>query len=311
LAHGPLENIGLLGFTVGLFIFSSMVYMPYVTTLIAPQQAPFFEEAPLKALEIKILDSKTIESGRAVDVFSDKPVPKSNLDSIRETFKIDILCQDASTRAKRLFMADMDATMVEEETLDELAAHVGLKDKIAAITVRAMNGELDFRAALNERVGLLKGLPVSALADTASKMTFTSGGQTLLKTLKAHDIHCVLVSGGFTYFTSHVANALGFDENYGNTLDISDKKLLGTVAEPILDKNFKRICLENTAQCLGITLAETVAIGDGANDLPMLETASLGVGFRSKKLLRDTLPNHIIYGGLDTLIYGLGLSRAA
>jgi phosphoserine phosphatase len=286
--------------------------MPYVTTLIAPQQAPFFDEGPLKALKLANIETDTrviLEQGRAIDVFSRSPVPKSVLDSIREAFKIDAICQNADTRKKRLFMADMDATMVEEETLDELAAHAGLKDKIAEITKRAMNGELDFKEAVKERVGLLKGLPLEALSDTAANITYTKGGHALLKTLRANGVHCVLVSGGFTYFTSKVSENLGFNENHGNVLDVAGDALAGTVAEPILDKNFKKQCLEATARTHKITLEQTIAIGDGANDLPMLQTAGLGIGFQSKKLLREALPNHLLFNCLDALIDVLGLER--
>lgn len=283
--------------------------MPYVITLIAPQQAPFFEDGPLKTLGLDG-DLEVLEQGRAVDLVAGQPASKAVMDEIRETFKIDILCQDLSTRAKRLFIADMDATMVMEETLDELAACAGIKDRIAAITARAMNGELDFESALKERVALLRGLPVTALAETAAKMHYTKGGKNLIAALKENGVHCVLVSGGFTYFTSKVAETLGFDVNHGNTLNITaDQKLDGTVGEPILGKSFKKACLEENAAKLGVPLSASVAVGDGANDLPMLQTAGLGVGFRSKRLLRDSLPNHILYGGLDTLIYALGLHR--
>lgn len=281
--------------------------MPYVTTLIAPQQAPFFEDAPIKMLGATVLEVKTLEQGKAVDALTEIPIGKDKLDDIRQNFGIDAICQDLSTRSKKLFMADMDATMVEEETLDELAGHVGLKDKIAAITTRAMNGELDFKEALRERVGLLKGLSEDALEKTLAHMHYTAGGHVLLKTLKAHDFHCVLVSGGFTFFTKRVAETLGFDENHGNTLLTENCKLTGTVGEPILDKNFKKSCLEKTTATLNLSLADTVAIGDGANDLPMLKAAGLGIGFRSKKLLRESLPNHLLYNGLDALIYVLGL----
>jgi phosphoserine phosphatase len=282
----------------------------YVTTLIAPQQAPFFDNAPLRALQdagVRVNERVVQDPARAIDLITDAPVAGEALDTLRDAFGIDVICQDLEKRKKRLFMADMDATMVTEETLDELAAYAGIKDQIAAITARAMNGELDFAAALRERVGLLAGLPENTLAETAGKMHFTQGGDRLLRTLKNHGVYCVLVSGGFTYFTGHVARTLGFDENHGNTLNIENGALTGTVGDPILDKNFKKKCLEDTAKRLNLSLDETVAIGDGANDLPMLQTAGLGVGWRSKKILRDTLPNHIFFGGLDSLIYALGL----
>lgn len=288
-----------------------MLNMPYVITLIAPQQAPFFDEAPIRALVasgLALQDRRVVKEARAVDVFAEGPASAALMNDIRDRFGIDILCQDAATRAKRLFMADMDATMVAEETLDELADYAGLKDKIAAITTRAMNGELDFATALRERVALLAGLPLSALAETAARVTYNPGAKMLLDTLKANGIHCVLVSGGFTYFTGRVADFLGFDAHHGNTLNVSGDALSGTVGEPILDKNFKKKCLEDTAARLGITLAQTIAIGDGANDLPMLQASGFGVGWRSKKILRDALPNHIFFGGLETLAYGIGLS---
>jgi phosphoserine phosphatase len=290
-----------------------MLTMPYVTTLISPCQVPFFDDAPLKLIKnsrITVDARREQAKDRAIDVYTSNPIPKIVMDNVRETFKIDIICQNADTRHKTLFMADMDATMVVEETLDELAAHAGIKDQIMAITARAMNGELDFKQALQERVKLLKGLPAQALLDTASTMTYTPGGALLLKTLKANNVYCVLVSGGFTYFTQKVADALGFNANHGNTLNISNNALDGTVAMPILDKDFKKLCLQDTAKKLKTTENFSVAIGDGANDLPMLEAAGLGVGFQAKPLLRDALPNHILYNGLDALIYALGLKTA-
>jgi phosphoserine phosphatase len=287
--------------------------MIFVTTLAAPQSTPFFDDAPIKLLKaagIAVETRTVLSEGRAVDLFTSRPVPARVLHEVRDHLGIDAISQDLATRRKSLFLADMDATMVAEETLDELAGYAGLKDRIAAITTRAMNGELDFQAALRERVALLKGLPASALAETAGKVTFNPGAELLISTLKAHGVHCVLVSGGFTYFTQRVAAALGFDEHHGNQLGISGEGLSGLVVEPILDKSFKRQCLEATAARLGIPMAETVAIGDGANDLPMLQAAGLGVGWRSKKVLRDALPNHILFGGLDTLLYSLGLTPA-
>ncbi len=280
--------------------------MPYVITLIAPSQAPILEAAAHVQKNLNCRERKP--TGTALDLESDTPAAKQLMDDVRAKFAVDILCQDAAHRHKRLFIADMDATMVEEETLDELAGYVGLKDQIAAITRRAMEGELDFHAALRERVGLLKGLSATALEQTAAKMTFTKGGKQLLSALKRNNVTCILVSGGFTFFTSRVAAFLGFDENHGNILNIEDGLLTGTVGEPILDKTFKQNCLEQSAARLGIPLSATVAIGDGANDLPMLQTAGLGVGFQSKPLLRDALSNHLLFNGLDALIPVLGLT---
>jgi phosphoserine phosphatase len=292
--------------------------MTVVTTLVAPQPTPLLDEAPIRLLQaegIAVEAHTVLAKDRAIDVITAQPVPARILSDVRARFGIDAICQALATRHKRLFLADMDATMVAEETLDELAGYAGLKDKIAAITARAMNGELNFQAALRERVALLEGLPLAALAETAAKVTFNPGAQVLIKTLKAHGVHCVLVSGGFTYFTGRVAAALGFDEHHGNRLDVvgdgPDGRLSGLVVEPILDKAFKRDCLEATATRLGIAMAETVAIGDGANDMPMLAAAGLGVGWRPKPVLRDALANHIMLGGLETLLYALGLSPDA
>jgi len=283
--------------------------MSYVITLIAPHQSPSFDDAAIEILRgagIDIKERVPLCDGIATDLFCAQAAPKALMEKVREECKIDILCQQVELRNRRLFFADMDATIVAEETLDELAGHVGLKDKIAAITQRAMNGELDFKEALRMRVGLLEGLPESALADTAAKVTYNAGAKDLLAALKNHGLYCVLVSGGFTYFTQKIADAAGFDENHGNRLDIANATLTGKVLEPILDKNFKQKCLMETAEKLGIPLTETIAIGDGANDLPMLQTAGLGIGWRSKPVLREALDNHLLYCNLDVIPFALG-----
>jgi len=288
--------------------------MSYVITIAAPLASPNFEAAPVKCLQaagIAIERTEILAADRAIDLYAHHGAPRALMDDIRANFKIDIVCQHKDTRAKKLFFADMDATMVNEETLDELAGYAGLKDKISAITARSMAGELDFTQAINERVGLLAGLSENALMHTHAKTTFCPGARTLLKTLKNHGIYCVLVSGGFTYFTAKVAEELGFDEHHGNTLMLENGALTGKVSLPILDKNFKQKCLMETAERMGIALSETVAIGDGANDLPMLQTAGLGMGWRSKQILRDSLDNHILFGGLETLLFAMGIKQHA
>lgn len=286
--------------------------MSYVITLVAPAASPFFESEPIQFMQeagLKIERIDITARDRAVDIGAASPAPRALMDAVREKYRIDVFCQHRDMRAKKLFMADMDATMVNEETLDELAAHAGIKDQIAAITARAMAGELDFHAALHERVGLLTGLPEKALFQTHEKTTFSPGAQSLMATLKTRGLYCVLVSGGFTFFTARVAQDLGFDEHHGNTLLLENGELTGNVALPVLDKLFKQKCLMETAERMGIPLTQTVAIGDGANDLPMLQTAGLGVGWRSKPVLRDALDNHILFGGLDTLSYALGIHK--
>lgn len=196
-----------------------------------------------------------------------------------------------------LFIADMDSTIVQEETLDELAAHAGIKDKVAEITRRAMNGELDFHAAIRERVGLLKGLPETALHETLAKTTLTKGAKELVGTLKSQGATCVLVSGGFTFFTGAIAEICGFHHHHGNTLIIENSHLTGEVGEPILDKNSKLEFLNHYVEKLGTQMQNTITIGDGANDLPMLLAAQngggLGIGFCAKPVVAEQLQTNI------------------
>ncbi len=216
--------------------------------------------------------------------------------------RIDVLCIRDDMNI-RLFLADMDSTIVTSETLDDLAEHAGIKDQIAAITARAMNGELDFHAALKERVGLLKGLPVTALQQTLDETVLCDGAKELVQGLKARSVKCVLVSGGFTFFTGAIAQQCGFDHNHGNTLHDDGTALSGTVGEPILDKDAKLAFLKSYAQELGIDLAQTMAIGDGANDLPMLAAAGIGIGYRPKPVLEENLLNVLKYADLDKILF--------
>lgn len=215
----------------------------------------------------------------------------------------DVLFTHGDASQIKLFLADMDSTIVTSETLDELAAKAGIKDKIAAITARAMNGELDFHAALKERVGLLKGLPVAALQETLDETILCAGAKDLVGHLRDAQIKCVLVSGGFTFFTSAIAAQCGFHHHHGNVLNHDGQFLDGTVAIPILDKNSKLDYLKSYAADLNIDLSETIAIGDGANDLPMLCAAGLGIGYRPKPVVADTIPNVLFYADLDKLAY--------
>ncbi len=209
----------------------------------------------------------------------------------------------------KLFVADMESTIIENECLDELAEYVGLKDKIAAITRRAMNGELDFEAALAERVGLLAGLPEAALQDVYDKkVTLMPGAQALLAALKKQGVHTMLVSGGFTFYTERIKARFGFDEAHGNRLEIKDGKLTGRVIAPILGKEAKLQALLETCKKLGISTQEALAIGDGANDLPMLLSAGLGVAYRAKPVVRAQAAAQINHCDLSALIWLLGSS---
>lgn len=250
-----------------------------------------------------------LSPNRAADIPVADLLTLDQMDLLRELLagdKIDVTCTAASDRRKKLLMADMDSTIVVDETLDELAGYAGLKDKIAAITARAMNGELDFETALRERVGLLSGLSQTFVDDTVQKTELTDGAKALVKTMKACGATCVLISGGFTVFTEYVAGLCGFDHNFGNRLEIANGALTGQVIDPILTKDTKQAMLEKYTLELGLSESQTLAVGDGANDLNMLQTAGLGIGFHPKPLLKQSLLNYIEYGDLTALLYAQG-----
>lgn len=223
---------------------------------------------------------------------------------------INILAADPRTRRKRLLVADMESTIIEQECLDELAGYVGQRERIAGITARAMHGELDFEAALKERVGLLKGLDAAALDDLYARVTLVPGAETLIGTMKAHGAVCALVSGGFTYFTERIAGRLGFDTQQANTLQIEDGKLAGSVAMPILGREAKLSALRRLRDEMGLTAEETMAVGDGANDLAMIKAAGLGVAFRAKPIVAAEAGARIRHGDLTALLYLQGYQRS-
>ncbi|CAO4143225.1 hypothetical protein LPLAFNJD_LOCUS1384 [Methylorubrum aminovorans] len=214
-------------------------------------------------------------------------------------------------RRRRLFLADMDSTMIEQECIDELADVVGIKDQVAAITERAMRGEVAFEPALRERVGLLKGLSVSVIDGLIrDAIRFTPGGGTLVATMRAHGAFTCLVSGGFTLFTGPIGAKLGFDETRANRLDVADGHLTGRVVEPIVGAEAKRASLIDLRKRLGLSPADTIAVGDGANDLPMLGEASIGVAFRAKPKVAEAARVRIEHGDLTALLYLQGFSAA-
>lgn len=213
-------------------------------------------------------------------------------------------------RKKRLLVSDMDSTMIGQECIDELADFAGLKTEVAKITERAMNGELDFAEALQTRVGLLKDLPATVLEKTFSeRIRATPGARELVMTMRANGAHTMLVSGGFTYFTMRVAEMLGFEEQEANRLEIVDEKLTGRVLLPILDKESKLDALRTKAESLWLQPSETLAIGDGANDLPMIKAAGLGIAFRAKELVRREASVAINHTGLTTALYMQGYRK--
>ena len=224
---------------------------------------------------------------------------------------IDIAIQDQDKRRKKILIADMDSTMIQQECIDELAAEVGLKDEVSTITARAMNGEIAFEPALRERVALLKGLPISVVDEVIQKrVTLTPGGLELIATMKARGHYTALVSGGFTVFTSRIAATLGFDENRANILGEKDGLLDGTVAEPILGKQAKVDALNDIATKLGLSPEDAMAVGDGANDLGMLHLAGTGVALHAKPAVAAEAKIRIDHSDLTALLYLQGYRKA-
>ena len=227
-----------------------------------------------------------------------------------QALRVDMVVQRAEGRRKRLLIADMDSTMIRQECIDELADEAGVGAHVAGITARAMNGELDFEAALRERVGLLKGLAEEVIARVLrDRITLMPGGKVLLSTMKANGAYAALVSGGFTAFTAAVAAQLRFDENRANRLHVEGGSLLGTVGEPILGKEAKLQALQEITARLGITPAEAIAVGDGANDLPMLLAAGTGVALHAKPRVQAECDIRVNHGDLTALLYLQGYSR--
>lgn len=250
-----------------------------------------------------------LRKGHAVDLgITDRPQDAliSHLQDFLKKDKMDVFAGPVDGRRKKLLIADMDSTIAEGETLDDLAEAAGLKDKIAAITQAAMEGKLDFISALRERVGLLKNLPENALQETLAKTRLNHGARQLIATMKQGGARCVLVSGGFTFFTAAISARAGFDHHHGNMLEIERGMLTGKVKDPILDKHAKVDFLRRYCHDLGITEKAALALGDGANDIPMLKAAGLGIGFRPKEVVKAQIPNNIIHGDLTAALYAQG-----
>ena len=223
---------------------------------------------------------------------------------------LDVIVQPMGDRTKKLIIADMDSTMITVECIDELADYAGLKDQVAAITRRAMTGELDFRAALEERVALLGGMAEGVLAECRyERVKLTRGARTLVQTMKAHGAHSVLVTGGFSAFAGPVGEAIGFDKVVANELLIEDGRLTGKVAEPIVDKEAKLATLTAEAAKHGLPLAETLAVGDGANDIPMITSAGLGIGYHPHPAAAEAADAAIRHHDLTALLWAQGYPR--
>ena len=250
----------------------------------------------------------------AVDIPFDSSEPiaaiVARLQQARGDLPIDVVVQPRIDRRKKLFLADMDSTMIGQECVDELADFAGLKAHVAAITERAMRGEIDFEPALRERVALLKGLPVSVVDDVLKqRITLTPGGRELVATMRAHGGYTCLISGGFTLFTNAVAAMIGFQENRANELKVADGKLSGEVAEPILGRAAKLATLIELRESFDLDNLDTLVVGDGANDLGMIEEAGLGVAYHAKPAVAAAAAARIDHGDLTALLYAQGYRR--
>ena len=282
--------------------------MRYILTLIAARESTALSGAAIDRVR-DVVGGGVVDilaPGEAVDIALPALPDTATVRAALDGAAIDAIVTLAGGRRKGLLVADMDSTIVTGETLDELADFAGLKERIAAITARAMNGELDFKAALCERVAMLKGLPVDALERTWGHVRLTSGARELVATMRAHGAYAALVSGGFSFFTSRVAALCGFDLHRSNTLLDDGAALLGKVAEPILDRDSKLATLTGLAAERGLQLAATLAVGDGANDLDMLRAAGLGVAFHAKPIVAAEARARVDYCGLRALLFAQG-----
>ena len=286
----------------------TQLQMTHVLTLIANRAATTLDDALIARVRDAVRGGEVavLSAGEAVDI-PVKTAPEMQV--VRAAIgkkPVDAIVVKARGRRKGLLVADMDSTIVTTETLDELAACVGLKRHIAAITRRAMNGELDFAAALRERVGMLKGLPLAALESTWAATVLTPGARELVATMRAHNATTALVSGGFSCFTSRVAEAAGFQLQQSNVLLDDGQALTGEVGEPILDKDAKLATLRELAALRGLKLAATLAVGDGANDLPMLLEAGLGVAFHARPMVAAAARARVDHANLRALLFAQG-----
>jgi phosphoserine phosphatase len=235
---------------------------------------------------------------------------ETRLRQARGDLPIDIVVQPQALRRKKLLLADMDSTMIGQECIDELADYAGLKAHVAAITERAMRGEIEFEPALRERVALLKGMAVSVVDEVlAQRIKPTPGGRELVATMRAHGAWTCLVSGGFSLFTSAVAAMIGFQENRANELLVEDHKLTGEVREPILGRAAKLATLVDLLESFDLDDIDSLVVGDGANDLDMIQHAGLGVAYHAKPAVAAAAAVRIDYGDLTALLYAQGYRR--
>jgi phosphoserine phosphatase len=282
--------------------------MTSILTVVAQREATTLTPALLNQIRNAVRGAPPVvlSPGEAADIPISAPLDQAALREAIAQNPIDAIVTKPRGRRKALLIADMDSTIVTGETLDELARCAGIGEKIAAITARAMNGELDFKAALRERVMMLKGLDLAALEKTWQQIQLTSGARELVATMRAKGALTALISGGFTFFTGKVATELGFDVHRSNVLLEDGAALTGQVGEPILDRDSKLAALNELAAQRGVKLHATLAVGDGANDLDMIRAAGLGVAFHAKPIVAKEARARVDHAGLRALLFAQG-----
>ena len=295
--------------------------MTMIATLIAARKSSALNADLVRDISTAVLglDAKWLSQNEAIDILIEGDAADIDLVDYTEAMlrsvignrPVDFAIQHGENRRKKLLIADMDSTMIEQECIDELADMAGVKDHVSAITRRAMNGEISFEPALRERVALLKGLPANIVQNVIDeRITFMPGGKTLVATMQKQGAFCALVSGGFTSFTVPIANMLGFNANRANVLGERGGLLTGTIAEPILGMQAKVEALEHYCRELGISVADAIAVGDGANDLGMISKAGTGVALHAKPSVAAEAKVRIDHADLTALLFIQGYTRA-
>lgn len=285
----------------------------FIATLLTSPAAPSLDSAIVENLRNAWGggEAQWLATGEAAEFsLAEKPDNQWDVWADLQKMGVDLIILPTEGRKKKMLLADMDSTMIQQECIDELAAEAGVGERVSEITAKAMNGELDFEGAIDERVGLLKDLPEGIIDHVLeTRIEFMPGGKALVQTMKASGGYGALVSGGFTAFTAKVASELGFDENRANTLEISDGTLTGKVVRPILGREAKLEALDEITAKLGITRQDVLAVGDGMNDLLMLQNAGTGVALHGKPALQAECDVRINHGDLTALLYIQGYAK--
>ena len=294
-------------------------HMQNVVTLIADPDRLALDDAlveaargALAAAGGRVGTPDWLAPGQAVDLPFDGANPRDTERALRAALSgkpLDLLAQPAERRRKRLLISDMDSTIIENETLDDLADFAGVGKEVAAITWQSMNGQVEFVEALERRVAMLNGLSAAMLEEAFAKVRFIPGARTMVRTMRDHGVHTILVSGGFTYFTTRIARLAGFHEQEANVLEIEGGRLTGKVLPPIINRDGKVAALHRISAGLGIPIEDTLAIGDGANDLGMIREAGLGVAYRGKKPVAAEARARIDHTDLTSVLFFQGYRR--